>query len=720
MEYQHFIPQFILRNYAQPYECPQLDCKGKKKKSRHRHEKGKYPGDLVVNHANLTSEPYVLDQGPVNRMFGLPDMYMDWGKAVTSDHRRIESMLGLMESKASTVFRKIVKAYEAGDAFVTLARPERNLVRKFVFLLKYRGSTFHLRFYHQDADSYFANDREFLYEYMLKHGFATPMDVWFHNLEKIVNVEMDSELKWIQELPKQMYPDDAGWFIHHTQETYMAICRPSRLDEEFILTDNCYNVFEGPNTYVQDARTGKCVEASYGNFHDFAPISPKLIIVLRTRLLPIPLEDQNPELKQRREDGLWSAFGESYQFGARSMLEDLPIQLPRNGYTEWLEGRAYTTDNGIRTDRDKFFFDFFSIRSKHVRTINGIFLDNAYRGKSIAFGSRPAFCRTLDWFMGEPCKVGKIITGIDASERLKHVKGLEKLAKSLGSTKPALFKVLPNPVIDDSVRFENRHAEFRRMMQGDGTASQNSEQDRLDKFFEGFCKLETFSHDMAQSGKMRYLEKMLTIWSLRVEAQTRRRNRQLLRTAYLDLSPSRVWLYVKRIRLESLGNNDGIAPIQEFVLREDLRNGPEDAFIAARNLMSPSVLNRNMYITVTNDLKKRMLPFVSWWPQGGFDPMNLLRLKMFYDHVLVAPGIKIIEKLATVSELLLLRDGTHLQPTAADSHLEEDDKLELWTRIQVRSRFAGVMRGKMTTREIADLETVFFDLTFPTPPASVA
>jgi hypothetical protein len=77
-----------------------------------------------------------------------------------------------LEGQASIVFRKITKAFKQKEK-----GQERDLVRKFLFLLKYRGSIFHWRFYHDNAEYYEANDRELLWEYMAGKGFKRPMDV---------------------------------------------------------------------------------------------------------------------------------------------------------------------------------------------------------------------------------------------------------------------------------------------------------------------------------------------------------------------------------------------------------------------------------------------------------------------------------------------------------------------------------------------------------------
>ncbi|KFA51898.1 hypothetical protein S40293_04094 [Stachybotrys chartarum IBT 40293] len=225
-------------------------------------------------------------------------MYTDWAKPTTKEQRHIEDMFGKMEANASVIVRKIIKSFDKDEASLGLTRTERDLLRKFLFLLKYRGAGFYRRFDHGDLQSYQANDKALLVGYMNRSGFNPPKNVWFHNLKTIMEVDMDTDNKWTHELPKNMFSIDANWFINDVTGYHMTICTPSDGRQEFILTENCYNIFEGPSTFKQDKITGMCVESDYAPLHQFAPLSPKLMIVLRANVLPCPEEDANLEVKQ--------------------------------------------------------------------------------------------------------------------------------------------------------------------------------------------------------------------------------------------------------------------------------------------------------------------------------------------------------------------------------------------------------------------------------------
>lgn len=213
------------------------------------------------------------------------------------------------------------------------------------------------------------------------------MDVWLNNLKTIMELHMDPEGKWTLDLPKRMFVDDAIWFITHAQYMHMAICTPSNSSNEIILTDNSYNVFEGPNCFITDEYTRKVEGVFYTPLHEFAPISPKLMIVLRSFLLPVPEEDANPHMKQNREAFHCMAVDMVYKFEVKSLLADLPIAKAQNNYST-IDNGHLQLNNGEdwkRSKDDKFCFEYFLIGREHVQTINGIFLDNAYTSSRIVF-----------------------------------------------------------------------------------------------------------------------------------------------------------------------------------------------------------------------------------------------------------------------------------------------------------------------------------------------
>jgi hypothetical protein len=81
VQYQHYIPQFLLRNFSHPYQPPK--GYGPKKKNHRGLEMGKNKGDKVLNVVDLTLDEPQLIEAPVSRWFGQEDLSM------VADHRAL-------------------------------------------------------------------------------------------------------------------------------------------------------------------------------------------------------------------------------------------------------------------------------------------------------------------------------------------------------------------------------------------------------------------------------------------------------------------------------------------------------------------------------------------------------------------------------------------------------------------------------------------------------
>jgi len=300
-----------------------------------------------------------------------------------------------------------------------------------------------------------------LWEFMAERGFKRPVDVWFDNLKTIIELRMDPEKNWVKDLPKHMFFEDAMWFIMHVEWSYMAICTPSNPRDEFILTDNSYNVFEGPNSFVTDKYTGKVEGRAHAPLHEFAPISPKLMIVLRSCVLPVPEEDTNPEIKEERAFMHYMALDSVYNRKVKSLLSDLPITKARNNYSDIVNNRVQLNageDGNLRKDH-KFCFKYFPIGTEHVDIINGVFLQNAHACSRVVFATKDSLSRTLEAHLIAPWN---IIIGGEADPRLKFLKKLAILSKSLGSEKECIWREEPAPEVQNYETSRQEILERRR------------------------------------------------------------------------------------------------------------------------------------------------------------------------------------------------------------------------------------------------------------------
>ncbi|TXC06125.1 hypothetical protein FocTR4_00010842 [Fusarium oxysporum f. sp. cubense] len=726
-QYHHFVPQFLLRNFAhdfEPKDCTESEAPGesrkkkKKQKNRPSLDSGKlkrYPGDKVVNNVNLLQTPYVIDESPVKRILGLTDMYRDMNGATKKEQHEVEEMFSKMENQAQRVFRKITKALEDGDKVVCLPRSERDLIRKFLFLLKFRGSMFHKRFYHEAVENYWANDKVMFTQYMRDHGFTRPIQVWLESLKTIMTLEMDPEREWMEKIKKQMYSHDANWLIMHVQGMYMAICTPWNPDDEFILTDNSYNVFEGPNHFAQDIQTGEVHGVADVNFHEFAPVSPRLMIVLRNFLLPVPEEDRDPEIREFRETMRYTSVDDTFGVDTKSSLKDLPIRKARNSYSKIVNGQVIRVEgeHGCYTKDDKFYFSLFPVGRYHVNKLNKILLENSSHCSRIVFGSQASFLRTLEYYMTAP----KGITGCDADAIVVQLGKLDQLMKEMGSKRQSQWFQFPSPPMLSGEKHEAKFTAYHQYMKS-GAEHDSS----FPAIYKAFARgAGSWLKDWEQASRMQQLRIKIDSWSYQygVDEVIRNRNRNLLLQMYMLLPPARFWLYMKRVRIMLLSPENiyiTVQPLVELLNNPKFREGPEDTFSKVQTIVRRDRLNHLIYSTVENDINMKQNPELDRWCYATSRMEALESYLITSNFALKLPGIHEIEKLAASMESLILSTNTHKRPEFDDPRFSEDNKVELLTRVMVRRKFKKAMSARLDEGLAESLKAVLFTYTYPTPP----
>ncbi|KAJ6283841.1 hypothetical protein J3E71DRAFT_149649, partial [Bipolaris maydis] len=428
-QYQHYIPQFMLRRFAvdQPINPSKVSKSDRKK------EKDRYKYNCTIKVLNLGAIPPEITDDLVRKTFGRRGMYNN------GLDDRIEKKLANIEQNVSQIIARVLDAHKAGKDGISLVRSEKDLLRKFQFVMRYRSPIFFDRFNHQTAEDYNSDDKEEFKKYMRDLEESRPLDVWFHNLKKMIDIAMDPECHWVEELRKAIYPNDADWFIENIQSMYMAFVTPLDPKEEFIITENAFGIHEGPVSYV-DRFTGEKKRIAYPEFHLLTVISPRLAIVFRNKSLPEPHEDDDLELRKLKLLRLATmAQMHADPENVTSLLEDLPIARARRPEL------AEDADGVLRMD-DKFDFVFFPINSKHVQTINMMMLDEAYEIEKLAFRSEAALLKAIEFYLEYPCLTRglysrKTVSYKPDDPKLRHLKKMEHVARMLGSSATAKYHV---------------------------------------------------------------------------------------------------------------------------------------------------------------------------------------------------------------------------------------------------------------------------------------
>ncbi|OCL03839.1 hypothetical protein AOQ84DRAFT_347063, partial [Glonium stellatum] len=397
--YQHYIPQFILRNFSYPHRPENVQAKTQQRRKK-KDKTRIYPGDPMLHTVDLTEESPKLVEAQVNRAFGLDDGQRNL--APPNNQQQLEKALARLESDTGAVITRIRRAYESGDHIVSITRAQKDTLRKFLFIMKYRGYTQRKRYYHQTIEEYSANDKASMIQYMHQKGFRRPVDVWFDNMQAILETEMDMRGDWMDRLRRRIYPDDADWVITHMTHMYLALCAPSDPSEEFLLSGNVFGIQEGPVSQHINPLTGEMTSSVYTEFHILAAITPKLMMVLRSDYLPIPEEDVNKEVKAWRENMFQlNAMQHNKPAAVRSFLTDLPVTKPRNSYTRVVNGRTVLlpNENGTARPTHQFYYRFFPVPSELVQKINTVVLEESYNSPKVMYKSQKAARKALEYYL---------------------------------------------------------------------------------------------------------------------------------------------------------------------------------------------------------------------------------------------------------------------------------------------------------------------------------
>lgn len=421
----HFIPRFILRKFAADEQPPAGPSSRKTRRRR----------DFLVNKVDLTRG--ILTQRPVSREYALVDMYRDPGFENNPNH--LEEKLSRLENDASSILRRACDVFNRNQR-LTLTRLERDTLRKFLFLMKYRNSRMFQRYDHDRLEDYNEDDKHRMVIYMKNKKFSRPRDVWFSNLRGLLELDMDAGGQWRRTISNHVYPDDAMMFVAHVQSFFLTFCEPESPQLEFLLTENSYGVYEGPSDCGFDARTGKIVPGLYTEWHMFAPVAPRLLIILRSNMLSAG--DSEPSA----DSACLGAYIRSLHQNperAGSILDDLPVRRCANSYSA--QGVPDAAEWKACADH-RFYFECFKLSRKHVDLINTLFLEESHAVSSIVYHAPDALRASLKAYLLDRRPGLKTAIDHPLDQRRLHILALERIARGLGMTEKAKYTLRkPSP-----------------------------------------------------------------------------------------------------------------------------------------------------------------------------------------------------------------------------------------------------------------------------------
>lgn len=115
---------------------------------------------------------------------------------------------------------------------------------------------------------------------------------------------------------------------------------------------------------------------------------------------------------------------------------------------------------------------------------------------------------------------------------------------------------------------------------------------------------------MEQAEKMRFLRVKIDVATRGLHEATREKVRENLRDIYCRLPPRRLWMYLKSLRIMSLGSPETL----DEELTASLMDGPEDVIVKASHVVRPDCLGLLLHFTVMQDIQHRLNP--------GLNPSN--------------------------------------------------------------------------------------------------
>jgi Protein of unknown function (DUF4238) len=589
-EYHHFVPQFILRkysNYARPSPTTGLDKKQQERKIKKAKEKAR------ATILDLKTNPGSIEQRKTNNIFGEQDMYRTVDPT-DEDRFEIEKKLSALEQRASKIIEKIEDDHSNCRPSTEIGRADKDELRRFLFIMLYRNRSLYGR-YDKSSEEYDAADRNEMLKYMKEKRFSSPRHVWLANLKAFLNVRMGPDIKrWSSELMANSFPMDAGLFTKHLLGTFLSFCTPEDIAEEFVLTENAYSIFEGPVDHQ-----------GWADWHVFAPVNPRLLIVMRQQDLQ-PITGVPEELKSQ-----FSIFQEEtvaricslYQdpLRARSCLADLPVGRPQTNYDRFDRGRATLADREpCFRKEDNFTFKFFVLTTKHVQLINSLFLEEAYKTRAVVFKTKSAFLRAVEAYLrldltgfklierqghyrGTVISMGpsglKISRGSPIDERGGFLKLLETVSHNHGSSTKAKYESLDAGAVEILPPIPSKFLELYFALI------------KLPLIWLGIIPLtqvdgdlkdpRTLLHDLGQANRIVTLRTRSDAAVNKLDDQLKYTMQKHRRDLITSLPPRRVWLYLRQLRvMTNLGPrySSQRRDLVRFIV-SDNSGGPEDRLV---------------------------------------------------------------------------------------------------------------------------------------------
>ncbi|KAI9216299.1 hypothetical protein BC828DRAFT_393818 [Blastocladiella britannica] len=354
-QYHHYIPQFILRNFA-------VDDHHKKQSAKK---------DIRVY--SIPDKQTTVKK--LQLCFGVSNMYYDFSNKTYP--MAVEKQLANLEGAAAQVIHRILAAK---DEF-SITRADLRTLKKFLFIMSYRKDSRRNQYLKERFDGLTAPD---IHTYMEQKGFAAPREVWLDNIKQILTLP-ERELIQNVDHPSKTLPDDKLYHAIAGELTNLLRCFLCvwRAEEgsEFVMTDNSFGLYEGFYPLAVH--------------HFFYVVSPTIALVFCN-----PAQRETPQ-------GHFFQHMHKFMSVPDSWFQDAPHAQPRPSYQHGSGGvlkldpeKSAEEINTLLSDQDQFSYQITLLPRKMVHLVNLIALNEAC--EAVAFKSEPCLLKTLRYYAADP------------------------------------------------------------------------------------------------------------------------------------------------------------------------------------------------------------------------------------------------------------------------------------------------------------------------------
>lgn len=196
----------------------------------------------------------------------------------------------------------------------------------------------------------------------------------------------------------------------------------------FLLTENAYFIFECPSTETINPLTQES-NYIYNEYNNFAPLSPRLMIVSRSHL--VRSESQEIDATRHVLDALLEAVR------SHNLHPDQAGSISHSPVRHCIYVQPQITSTAAPDSNDRFCFQYFKIPSSHVihvTIINNFLLKEACTRSSIVYHLSATLSTSIEKYLEDETLGMKYALSSPFDERHLYLTTVERIARHLGSS----------------------------------------------------------------------------------------------------------------------------------------------------------------------------------------------------------------------------------------------------------------------------------------------